>query len=158
MKFLLAVVADPPDRCVLWPHTVSATGYGRVMVDGKIKNAHRIALQLFTAMDGKGLLATHGPCHQRLCMNPIHMSWGTAATNSADRIRDGSVPSPDLCRGSASPQAKIDEATAMKIFRDRRTQHEIARCYGISRSTVAMIKTGARWSWLTSQEGVTASQ
>lgn len=92
--FLRDLIATPTDECVLWPFGALASGYGKgVKVGSRTMLAHRLALVALTGENPKGLLACHGPCHNRLCVNPHPqhgMRWGTRQDNVDDMVRDGS--------------------------------------------------------------------
>ena len=99
---LVDAISTVTDDCIIWEHGKFAEGYGAVAVDGKMRSTHRVALQLSKPapvgkvcsvkghwIPGHKLEAAHGPCHNRLCFNPRHLSWSTRAENNADRKRDG---------------------------------------------------------------------
>lgn len=145
-KFVRELLSSPPtEECIEWPFS-TRSGYGQINVEHHPTPASRYVLILHTGEAPDGMLACHGPCHNTLCVNPLHLYWGSQADNMQDTIRDGTRTH---TRGSKNGSSKIDEKTALAIFHDRRTQHQIAHHYDISRSTVAAIKVGARWSWLT---------
>ena len=140
VRWVQAVALNPPEGCALWPFGVSSHGYGSVTWDGSRVLAHRLALMLHTVEDPKGRQALHGPCHNPRCCNPLHLSWGTAKENAADRLRDGTDR-----RGEKSATAKLTEADVILIRKDARPQRAIAQSYGISQSAVWMIKTKKSW-------------
>jgi len=100
--WLKRAVLTLTDECIIWPHAKNRDGYGNVWVGGKKRLAHRVALDLTKPrpigkvcsvkgewVEGHRLDAAHGPCHNRPCCNPRHLTWATRAENLADRKRDG---------------------------------------------------------------------
>lgn len=73
------------DSCWQWMGNVNARGYGRF---GASYVAHRIALASVTGGVKPKAMACHH-CDNRLCCNPVHLYWGDAKTNAADRSLRG---------------------------------------------------------------------
>ena len=57
-------------------------------------------------------------------------------------------------RGEEMTHAKLTEQQAVAIFHDTRPQKAIARDYGVSRSTVSLIKQGRNWAHLRLRQAV----
>lgn len=91
LAWLIQVLANPTDECVEWPFLGVIDGYGRLVFMGRMMNASRAALILATGKDPVDLMAAHGSCHNRLCVNPGHLSWETALQNQQDRERDSTL-------------------------------------------------------------------
>lgn len=87
--FLDAAVSSTTDDCILWPYAKTGGGYGSYLVDGKHWKAHAWVLAQLVPPPFDGAICRHGPCHNRLCVNPRHLSWGTHWDNHQDRKRDG---------------------------------------------------------------------
>ena len=147
LKFLQDIVDNPREGCVIWPYTTGWNGYGQIRFEERNQNAHRVALILATGEDPQHLEACH-TCRNRDCVNPVCLSWGAKSQNlGEDRLRDGTDN-----RGEKHGKAKLTEYQVMEIYNDPRTHREIAEEYGISQGTVAAIKTGKNWGWLTGKK------
>lgn len=141
-QFIRAVVADPPDECVIWPFSCNSQGYGRIRFQGKIRRAHRVALTLATGEEPAGLAACHAPgiCHTPACVNPRHLRWATQKENSSDREIDGT----DM-RGEKNHRAIISESDAAAVMADIRPVSQVAASFGIQEGTVYSIRSGKTW-------------
>lgn len=146
LRFLKSLIEQSqPDRCIIWPFGCQSAGYGMVAVEGRQYTAHRWVLVLHTGQNPLDKDAAHGPCHNRLCVNPKHLSWKTRSENNADMVRDGTD-----ARGEKCSAAKLTEAKVLAIRADSRLQKEIALDYGVRQSQISRIKTGVRWNHLDS--------
>ena len=145
LKFLEDAVKNPdPDACVIWTFGTFSNGYGSARKDGKTMKAHRLALIMFTGTNHPHLEAAHGECHDRLCVNPLHLRWATAKENNADRKRDGTHN-----MGERNGRAKLTEPEVLAILQDPRRHREIAADFGVSRRLICSIKAGKAWAHLT---------
>lgn len=129
LEWIRKIVQEDTPECVVWPHPV-ATRYKMIKFQGEYVPAHRVSLILFTGEDPKELYACHGECHNRLCINPRHLSWQTPVQNAADKYRDGTAQ-----YGSKNPSAKLSEADIV-VIRQRRQAGEVYRTiaedYGVT--------------------------
>lgn len=145
LQWLRDIVANPQDECAIWPFAVDpVSGYGLVSFNGTNRTAHRVALILFSGGDQSGRDAAHGPCHNRRCCNPRHLSWKTTTENHGDKPRDGTDN-----RGRKHYLAKLTEEQVRAILADDREHKVIALEYGVSRSNISNIKAGNHWKWVT---------
>jgi hypothetical protein len=144
MKFLLAAADSETDDCILWPFALSPSGYGAIRFQGRQKGAHRHCLQIATGITGEGLDARHGPCQNRSCINPRHLSWGTPKENSEDRVRDGT-----MTYGAQNSNARLTEQQVLEIVSSTETLEVLSQEYGVSFTTIHAIRQGRSWSWLT---------
>ena len=136
MKFIRETVANPPKECVVWPYGHSM-GYGKVMFEKRVQQAHRVALILHSGKNPRKLHAAHGECHNRLCINPLHYSWKTASENSKDMVRDNT-----RLQGEQLHSAKLTVHQVRAIRNDPRRRKIIAKEYGIAWKYVTEIQAG----------------
>lgn len=154
---LLEMTKAPGTACIEWPYGGSGTGYGMLRLHGKPIYAHRMALQEFNpAPDGKicdvkgewvsgdKMLAIHGPCHNRRCVNPRHLSWGTHAENRADCKRDGTELKGEKHANSKLCAVEVAEIRAAYAT-GRYRQRELAEQYGVNQSNISYIVNGKCW-------------
>jgi hypothetical protein len=147
---LLEIIKEPGTDCIVWPYAKGSDGYGKLRVAGKSYSAHREALEAVNPapkgkicaikgewVSGDKLLATHGPCHNRLCVNPLHLSWGTHAENRADCKRDRI----DAVKLDVKEVEAIRRAYANGEYRQR----ELADQYGVHQSAISRAVNGKTW-------------
>lgn len=125
-------------ECIVWPFAKCTKGYGTV--SSETARASRLALIIFTGDNPRDLVAAHGPCHNRLCVNPLHLSWKTPKGNAQDRDRDGTE-----IRGEQRHLAKLTEEMVLLIRKDKRPQRVIAKDFNVSPTTIHGIRSGATW-------------
>jgi hypothetical protein len=135
---LMSMIAVETDECIVWPHSSNRSGYGTAWHDGKQVRTHRAALCVVCPPPTEAHEAAHGPCHNRLCVNPQHLSWKTRKENFADTHRDGTY----LC-GEAHQVTKfsddiINGVRALYAIGNM-TQAEVGLRFGVSRTHVSNI-------------------
>jgi hypothetical protein len=74
--------------CWEWQRYRLWTGYGRMTVDGRMTNAHRVAYELFIGPIPPGLIVCHR-CDNPPCCNPEHLFTGTWQDNTNDAMAKG---------------------------------------------------------------------
>lgn len=147
-KYFFQAIKNPaPDRCIIWPYgkTGGLRPYGAIGYRGKPWTTHRLALCIYTnTWPGADILACHGPCHNPLCFNPLHLSWGTRTDNNRDQDRDGT-----RARGEAMPVSKLTEKGVREIRASSRTQKDLAKMYGVSAPSISMARSRKTWAHVT---------
>lgn len=138
---------DKSGDCWLWTSGVSSNGYGGFSVRSKSISAHVFAYRRAHGPVPDGLQVRHS-CHNRLCVNPAHLSVGTAADNAQDK-----VDADRHCYGERNGEAKLAEAEVQAILADDRTQCVIAEQYSVAQATVSNIKCGTTWKHVTDNQG-----
>ena len=131
---------DPETGCILWVKATNGV-YGNMpeyVSPGKSRQqyAHRVALELKLGRSLQpGEVARHS-CDTPLCVNPDHLSVGSAQDNSNDMVsrrRD--------CGATPSLRSRKAEATRL-LAETTMLQREIAAVTGLSLVTVGRLKRG----------------
>ncbi len=134
------------EGCIVWPFA-KTRGYGQVRFRGRQHPAHRLAFTMYIDKTQSNLQCIHGPCHNRACINPRHVTWGSPTDNARDKIRDGTEQ-----RGEKNGSAKLTETAVLSIrerfLRGGVTQTALAKEVGVSLSTIHLIVNGKRWTHL----------
>jgi hypothetical protein len=142
-----------PNGCWIWHGTISAgrrgMGYGELRVHSKITKAHRYSYMRFTGPIPEGRLICHH-CDNPLCVNPAHLFVGTQQDNMDDMAAKGRNNQP---RGERSGRTYLSNDDVLAIWKSkgRLWPREAARLYRASIATVANIRSGRTWGWLTQE-------
>ena len=132
------LVADDGNGCWIWRGAVGSDGYGRVRRRGVTHSAHRFAYELFKGPIPEELCVMHR-CDVPLCVNPTHLVLGTKADNSSDMLRKGRD-------GNTLKKLSYEQVLeARRMLAEGATKAEVGECFGICRSTVQDIESGASW-------------
>ena len=129
----------PESGCLVWMGSIEKNGYGRFFVDGHPYYAHRGSWELHRGAIPVGMHVCH-KCDVPSCINPNHLFLGTHTDNMADKAAKG--------RSSSGGRRKLSLDTIIAIRADRRSGSIIAAEYGIRRSHVNRIRSGAAWARL----------
>jgi len=139
-RFWDKVVKDE-SGCWLWTGAKMRWGYANFKIDGKYFRVHRLAWELVKGEIPEGLFVLHS-CDVRHCVNPAHLFLGTQADNVDDMIKKGRNYT-GVHAGVKNSNAKLTDDQVRAIRIDKRSQREIAKDYGVGRSTISMVKTSA---------------
>lgn len=134
------------DESVCWEWTGSFSGVGRPSFDlkGKKITAYRLVYELVN-----GVKIPHGQvvrhkCDNKVCCNPRHLELGTHGENMKDMKE----------RNRHGLTAHAVNAIK-KLLSEQRTHEEIAKLYGVDRSTIGRIARGEAYvTGNTEQNGV----
>ena len=141
--------------CWLWRWGVGSDNRARYWENGNMRLVSRYMIRDLLTPDKP--LALHKPliCHNPRCINREHLYAGSKRDNSRDMLIDGTTVDPSSwTAGSSNGAAKLTNAQVLDIYRRAQAGSErlidIAREYGIGKTTVSDIKRGRTWWHITS--------
>lgn len=148
MAFLLQASQSDQSDCIIWPYARSTpNGYGIIIIQGRRQYVHRLVCELKHGVPSEPMDAAHGPCHNRSCINPNHLSWKTRRDNILDRHRDGT-----MLFGETSPKSKYTDQEILDLRESYKhksvSQAQFARDHGIPRRTLRQILSEETWKHL----------
>jgi hypothetical protein len=132
-------------ECWGWTGHTSC-GYGVITVPGGQMKAHRFSYELHNGPIPKGMHVLHR-CDNPPCSNPAHLFLGTQADNTFDMDTKGRRRTV-AHSGSKHGMAKLTEDQVRAIRASVGTAPTIAAQYGVSDSTIYMIRGGHIWKHL----------
>jgi hypothetical protein len=150
-RFWAQVKKNGDNECWLWTGYVGSRGYGFIKRDYRTLLTHRVSYE-FAFGPANDLSVCHR-CDTPLCVNPRHLFLGTAKDNSDDMVSKGRQP---RVVGSKHGGAKLTEAEASAIRASSKKGRDLAVEYGVSPSTISVIKNGKSWSYLLGSDGPAA--
>lgn len=140
--------------------TEKRNGYGKFGLSaGGWDRAHRVAWRLVHGPIPKGMFVLH-TCDNPKCVNTNHLYLGTKKDNAQDRerrgrsnhavgVNHGRHTHPGQTAGSKNGRAKLDERAVhgllLRHFKQGMTKADLAREYGLSKTTVGHIVSGKLW-------------
>lgn len=142
LAWLREAIRQPGEQCTLWPFGKATSGYGVVWHEGESKIAPRVALILHSGEDPEEMVVAHGECHNRLCVNPLHLRWATRQENVADMERDATRLRGEKCAYAKLTEDDVREIRAMSASGVK--GKEIAQQFGISYNYALRISRGEK--------------
>lgn len=143
-RFWSKVAKGHPDQCWEWQASMGDT-YGKFWIDGHYDKAHRVAYTLIHGEIPAGLVVRH-KCDNPRCVNPNHLELGTQKDNAQDSMDRNRRHKP---KGELNTRAVLTETDVRAIRNDPRNNAEIARDYGVARTSISNIKNFKSWNHLT---------
>jgi len=135
--------------CWIWTGA-KRNGYGRLIVGSRSdgsrhsETAHRYSWLVFKGEIPAGYFVCHH-CDNPACVNPEHLFLGTRQDNVDDRERKDRN---NHFLGEKSPTSKFTEKDVTYIRGSDKSSRELARFYGVNKSSVQAIRNGKTWKHL----------
>lgn len=132
LSWLKKTIKDQTDDCIDWPFAKNGNGYGWAYYMGKRIGAHRLALVIKTEVNPYGLDAAHS-CHNRSCVNPMHLRWACRSENALDRHLDGTM------------KTKVSASDVRMIRASDKSATILAEEFSVSKSLIYKIRSNKVW-------------
>lgn len=131
------------DGCWGWRGSIGHGGYGHFHgIHSTPRSAHRWAYEEFIGTIPEGMQVCH-TCDNPPCSNPRHLFLGTVSDNMRDKIAKGRQ-----ARGARMGMSKLTDAQVSVISKRVRRgelQAPLAQEFGVSQSTISLIKLRKVW-------------
>jgi DNA-binding transcriptional regulator YiaG len=129
--------------CWEWQGSLNKSGYGIFRKDGKTVLSHRMAYEFYYGEIPEESLICH-KCNNRKCNNPFHTYAGTNQDNMADMVKAGRQ---NKAFGERVATAKLTGKQVIEIRenKDKLTQRELAKVYGVGKSMISYIVLRKNW-------------
>jgi hypothetical protein len=147
-RFWRFVDKKSEDECWPWIGNKQQNGYGRFSVGTKIQGsegAHRTSWKLHNKQDIPHKMHVMHKCDNPICVNPNHLSLGTAKDNTQDMIAKGRkrTVSP---KGDLNGKALLDEEKVRYIRESKLNHAALGRELGVSPNCIRGVRIGRTWS------------
>lgn len=134
--------------CWNWTGSVNTDGYGQVKRYGVAVMVHRTAFEYLKGPIPKGLQLLHS-CDNPACVNPDHLSPGTARDNILDAMKKGRR---FYRYGATHHNARFTTRQVRQMRKwfetGKRTCKELSKYFRANPNYLRLILTGKRWAWL----------
>lgn len=148
------VVVTGKDSCWGWRACIDDSGYGKLGND----RAHRVSFRIHRGPIPRGKFVLH-TCDNPRCTNPRHLYAGTKKNNAQDRERrgrgnhargdrNGACTHRETRMGARNGRAKLTEPRVrqlLRFFKQGTRKAELARLFGLSKTSVGRIVSGKLW-------------
>ncbi len=117
--------------------------YGRIKFQGRHRASHRLAYQL--PVDPFRFLEcpyVRHLCGKSLCIEPTHLTLGTANENEMDKIKHGKS------NHGKNAKISIETARAIKNSKGQSSKKDRAERFDVNVHLVKAIDAGRVWAWL----------
>ena len=140
--YLLEMISVDATGCFNWRGWKCCKGYGTIVIERKLKHAHRVSYEVFRRPIPKGAWVLHR-CDNPSCINPSHLFLGTRKDNMGDCKAKGRN-----AFGEFNGRHRLTE-TQVRDIRHRSSNGEskasIAKRFRISKSHAFAICNGTFW-------------
>lgn len=113
-------------------------GYGTIKYRSKLLFAHDIVCRCKMRADKPPDVVTRHSCHNRLCCNPSHLSWGSVSENAIDTVKTGKNDL--ICKLGLE-----DVQIIKRLLLDGYQVDGVRKHFNVSQTCVYAIKRGKTW-------------
>lgn len=111
----------------------------------KTQRVHRLVMRAFVGPSDLEVNHKNGiKADNRL----VNLEYVTSSQNKIHSMKMGMMYIPSAGQGEDHPNSKLTEAQVLDIRKAPGTHRNIAKQYGVSKTTVSFIKLKKSWSWL----------
>jgi hypothetical protein len=141
-RFLaMTIPATDGSGCLLWTGAKNRKGYGRIIVDGKVRRAHRVAWMLAYGQPSTGMHILHR-CDNPSCVNAEHLYVGTNQDNVNDMMSRGRHVPP---RGESNGRAKLTKSDVLHIRSSSLSSAALGKLLDVTPQAVNLVRKGINW-------------
>ena len=137
----------PNGDCWNWTAYADGWGYGRIIVDGSSRLAHRISYMLFNGDVAGDSLVLH-KCDVAHCVNPDHLYIGTHADNVNDAYKRNRYPSRKGMNNGHSKLSEGDVRTIRILWGNGWTYKRLAKRFKVTPGAICHARRGLTWKHL----------
>lgn len=144
VRLLRYVKTSGESECWEWTGSKNEQGYGLIRWNRKSGYAHRMAYEAYNGPIKRGMVIMHS-CDNPSCVNPQHLSQGTATENMRDMVRKGRNKTK---RGEDNANARLSNEQVIQIrelLSQGKSLNETSILFGVSKKTVLDIKQNKIW-------------
>ena len=146
-RFWKHVEKSEDNKCWIWKAYKGSNGYGRLWDFDTKKNrlAHRVAYELATGVCPPDDMVVMHTCDNPSCVNPNHLTLGTAKENTQDMISKGRKKVIRVY-GEENPVSKLtlEQAKYIKAHPEMKLT-ELAKMFGLSPNCIRGVRIGRTW-------------
>lgn len=124
---------------------MSRDGYRKVPIGGRPVFLHRLVAESFVPGDGEQVRHKDG---NKLNNRADNLEWGSCRDNILDKWKHGK-----MVIGERHHFHKVPLAEVPKIRASEKSNTELGRIYGVSRSAIYSIRKGVSYGWLETGDG-----
>ena len=135
---------DKSKECWEWQGLKDRKGYGQFRFKESSRYAHRVSWMITNGPIPPGMLICHH-CDNPSCVNPLHLFVGTPLDNTQDMLAKGRESHRGL-KGEENPHAKLTREQVNIIRESKQGGSDLARRFGVSPSTIYLIRKGISWN------------
>lgn len=142
-RFWGFVKKGKPDECWEWKGNAHPAGYGKFWEGDRTVYAHRFSYALAHGLTSDSPLDIRHSCDNPSCVNPAHLSLGTAQDNADDKVSRGRS-----LKGVKHNLTHLTEEDVKYIRTSEERGIDLAKKFNVTKAAISSIRTGRNWKHL----------